>query len=383
MRDGAPGFAALIGDGDPRRILNGSGAWTSYGANRVGAAPVAAMAAALARSIDMAAFGRAAGRRIAACYGTEDGHVTGSTAGSLAIVSAALLAGTDDELIRSLPDTHGIARREIVLQAGHDCDFGARISQMLRLSGAVPRLAGTSDGCDRQALDAAISTATAGGLYVVSYEAANDDCIRLEPFAALFAARGIPVVVDASGQDDADRFLVPGVAAVLVSAQKLMGGPTAGLIAGRRWLIEACRAQGVGIGRAMKASKEAIAGAIMALEAHAGRDRGAWWRAQAARGVALAAAGERAGLAYSRATYPAPIFGENIRVRVDPAVAGFSAAELVVALDRHDPRVVVRSEGTPFGHFDIALFNLTDPEAVEIGKIIRSLCLQGETDDPA
>ena len=53
---------------------------------------------------------------------------------------------------------------------------------------------------------------------------------------------------------------------VLVSAQKYLASPTAGLIIGRKRLVHACRAHEKGIGRAMKATKEAVIGVLAALE---------------------------------------------------------------------------------------------------------------------
>ena len=58
----------------------------------------------------------------------------------------------------------------------------------------------------------------------------------------------------------------------IYSAHKFLGGPTAGIIAGRKDLVRACFLQNMGIGRGMKVGKEGVAGAIAALDAWERRD---------------------------------------------------------------------------------------------------------------
>ena len=58
----------------------------------------------------------------------------------------------------------------------------------------------------------------------------------------------------------------------LYSAHKFLGGPTAGIVAGRKPLVRAAFLQNYGIGRGMKVGKEGIAGTIAALDAWEKRD---------------------------------------------------------------------------------------------------------------
>ena len=62
---------------------------------------------------------------------------------------------------------------------------------------------------------------------------------------------------------------------VCYSAHKFLGGPTAGIVAGRKPLIRAAYLQNRGIGRGMKVGKEGIAGTIAALDAWERRDHAA------------------------------------------------------------------------------------------------------------
>ena len=69
----------------------------------------------------------------------------------------------------------------------------------------------------------------------------------------------LPMLPSSAGGTD---YAFAGADLLLCSAQKAMGGPTAGVIAGRRELVRACYAQQRGIGRPMKAGKEAVMGTI-------------------------------------------------------------------------------------------------------------------------
>ena len=79
------------------------------------------------------------------------------------------------------------------------------------------------------------------------------------------------------------RAAATGADLALFSAQKYLGAPTAGLVLGRRGPVAAVRAQDKGIGRAMKAGKEAIAGVMAALEYRERLDLAEWERNQEAK----------------------------------------------------------------------------------------------------
>ena len=72
---------------------------------------------------------------------------------------------------------------------------------------------------------------------------------------------GVPTIIDGAAQDfRIEELLETGADVVLVSGQKYLASPTAGLVFGKREYVDAVRAQDKGIGRGMKATKEAIIG---------------------------------------------------------------------------------------------------------------------------
>src|SRR6185437_15732386 len=106
------------------------------------------------------------------------------------------------------------------------------------------------------------SDATAAGVFVVSHHVVDYGQVPLKRFAELCHAKGVPVIVDAASEYDLHGFLASGADLVVYSAHKFLGGPTAGIVAGRKSLVRATFLQNCGIGRGMKVGKEGIAGAI-------------------------------------------------------------------------------------------------------------------------
>jgi L-seryl-tRNA(Ser) seleniumtransferase len=168
--------------------------------------------------------------------------------------------------------------------------------------------------------------------------------IDLTRFCAICHAAGVPVIVDAAAEYGWRSFLEVGADLLLFSAQKPMGGPTAGIIAGRREFVRACHAQQRGIGRPMKAGKEAVVGAIAALERWARLDHAAIEAAVEAR--AARAAERLAGLPGVRVSAVRDETGNpfsRVVIAVDPAVAGFTAYGLAQTLAQGEPRILLRN----------------------------------------
>ncbi len=247
-------------------VLNALGTSTITGANVAPPEVVAAVCEALTVNVEIDELQKAASRVIAANTGAEAGCVTSSASSALAITSAAAMTGADLARIVRLPDTEGL-RDEIILQLAHDVNFGARISQMVRISGARVITIGTANHADAFHLDGAITSRTAAVLYVASGAVHPEGhFIPLEKCVDTADAHHIPVIVDAAAASDIRPFVEAGARLVITSGHKAMGAPTSGLICGRKELVRACYLQNWGIGRAMKVGKEGIFGLMAALE---------------------------------------------------------------------------------------------------------------------
>ena len=256
-----------------KRVLNAMGMPTILGANTASDEVRQAVDDALQVSVEIDELQAAACRVIARTTSAEAGCVTSSCSSGLAIAAAAAMTGPDLAKIAHLPDTEGL-KNEIVLPLGHDINFGAPISQMIRLSGATVVRPGTSSHCDIFHLRGALNERTAALVYVDSGDVNPAGSFpTIESFVELAQSHAIPVIVDTAAGPDVRPFLAAGADLVITSAHKQMGAPTSGLLCGKLELVRACYLQNYGIGRAMKVGKEGIVGCMAAVEAWYGRDR--------------------------------------------------------------------------------------------------------------
>ncbi|MFF3444350.1 L-seryl-tRNA(Sec) selenium transferase [Streptosporangium sp. NPDC002721] len=250
-----------------RPVINMTGVLvhTNLGRAPLSAAAVEATAAAAGYAdveFDLATGARARRGRGAldalarAVPAAEDAHVVNNNAAALVLVATALAAG-----------------REIVISRGELVEIGDgfRIPDLLVSTGARLREVGTTNRTSYADYRAAVGAETG---FVLKVHPSN---FRIEGFtgsveAAELAGLGVPVVSDVGsgllapepllpGEPDAASALEAGADLVTASGDKLLGGPQAGLLLGRRDLVERCRRHP--LARALRVDKLALA----ALEA--------------------------------------------------------------------------------------------------------------------
>ena len=133
--------------------------------------------------------------------------------------------------------------------------------------------------------------------------------------------------------------LATGADLVVLSAHKYLAAPTAGLIVGRAGLVQSCRAQERGIGRAMKPTKEAILGVLAALDERRRLDLGAWSAAQQRKVADFVERAARIGLGQSRLVGDLVDQFTLVHWHLDTPCAGARPALLG---DRNRPRGIPR-----------------------------------------
>jgi L-seryl-tRNA(Ser) seleniumtransferase len=335
-----------------KEVINVSGTMTALGASAVSPDVIAAIADVLPRFVDMVELQRNACRVIQRVIGCEAGFVTACSAAGIAIGVAACMTGANMAKVEQLPDTSGM-KNEVVLQRGHSVWFGGSIPQMVRLSGARVIEVGDATRAGAYQMEGAITERTAAALYVVSHHTVQYGLINLETFSRVAHSHGVPVIVDAASESNMKVFFERGADLVCYSGHKFLAGPTSGIVAGRTDLIEACLFhQHHGIGRAMKAGKESIVGAIASLERWARLDHTALLAEQGRiLDVFVEGLSGIAGLTLSLEPDPAESPTKRVKVAVDANVVGLEAFEIANELKSGDPAIYVRDNETIDGGY--------------------------------
>jgi D-glucosaminate-6-phosphate ammonia-lyase len=353
-----------------RPIINVSGTMTALGASIVVPEAVRAVAEILPEFVEIADLQRKASAVIARLTGTEAGFVTASASAGITIGVAGCMTGADLGRVEQLPDATGM-KDEVVIQAGHLVGYGAPVEQAVRLAGARVVPVGQVTDVRHYQLAHRISERTAAALYVVSHHTVQHGQLPLARFAEICHAHGVPVVADLASEYDLRGFLAAGTDLAIYSSHKYLGGPTAGIVAGRKDLVRAAFLQNSGIGRGMKVGKEGIVGTIAALEAWEHRDHeGIRARETRHLGLWYERLTGQPGVSVSIVPDPTDNPLDRLRLTVDSAATGTTAWDLADALAAGDPPVIVRDHEVEHGHFFLDPCNLHEGEAAMVAQRI-------------
>ena len=327
------------------------------------------VAAALGEFFDIDELQACVSRKMNAMYGAEAAAVTHCVAAGITLAVASAMTGSNEAKIAALPDTAGLPTR-VVLPVGHVVNYGHPILTDIRLAGATPIQAGSIKACSTAEIEAELAHPETACLLLVSSRLVHGLAIDLTEAVEAAHQRGVPAIIDGAAQDiRLDELLATGADIVLLSAHKYLASPTAGLMVGRATYVAACRAQGRGIGRAMKASKEALCGVLAALDERAWFNRDGWrdtqalkvaWMLEQMQDIPNVAATE----------WPDPSQMPFSRIVLQLASAERAAA-LAASLAEGRPAVRVMEHGLSHGQLILELVPLDDDELHLIVTRIR------------
>lgn len=358
-----------------RRVINACGKMTHLSGAIVLPEIRKAAAEAMGRFFVLDELQAAAGRVIADATGAESGCVTACTAAGISLSVAACMTGTDLGKVLQLPDSSGMPNR-VIIQKGHCVNYGAPITQAIRLAGATPVEVGTINGClpelIRHELD---KGSVAAMLTVESHHTVAAGWVKLPELVGLAHEYSVPVIVDGAAQDQRLKELIGyGADLVITSAHKYLSSTTGGIVAGRKNLVDAVYLQNRGIGRGMKAGKEAIVGAIAGLEYRNRQDMSAWTAEQDRKvQLILDRLAEFPGLALSVDSDPNGCPFSRARLTPDPQVTSHTAASLSAALAEGDPTVVARAHHADEGYIHLDAIEMTDEEIAFACDKVRAI----------
>ncbi len=258
-----------------RSFINAGGTFTAYTGSLMRPEVVAAMQVASRKFVKLEDLHEAVGKRIAELLTCPAALVTSGCASALALATAACVAGKDTRRIRQLPDTTGM-KNEVIVQRTHRVGY----DHAIRNAGVKLVEVGT-----REQLEKAISEKTAMMFFLNFADPSGR--IHHEEFVAIAKAHEIPTLIDAAADvppvENLWKYTKMGFDLVGFSGGKGLRGPqSAGLLLGRKDLIEAARLNnspnGDTLCRTNKVNKEEIIGMLVALETYLKLDHAAEWK---------------------------------------------------------------------------------------------------------
>jgi D-glucosaminate-6-phosphate ammonia-lyase len=255
-----------------RPFINAAGTYTALTASSMPPEVRQAWLYAADHYVHLTKLQDAVGERIARLVGAEAAMVTSGAAGALTVGTAGVLTGTDQEKIRRLPQLDGM-KSEVLTQKSHRFGYDHAVRSCGIRMVEIETV---------EELEAAINPQTAMMLF---FNDANErGQIKDQQWADLGRKHGIPTFNDCAADvppvENLGRYLKMGYDLVTFSGGKgILGPQSAGLLLGRKDLIEAARLNtspfSDTISRGMKVNKEEMLAMMVAVESYLKRDHAA------------------------------------------------------------------------------------------------------------
>ena len=348
-------WAAIYKELGATPVINAIGSVTMLGGSTPAPEVRAAMDAADAAYIPLMDLQERAGKAIADMVDVPAAYITSGAGSALTLATAALMAGDDDDKIQQLPDTAGM-KNEILIQRRQRYMQHYWYDRCLELAGAKLVDFGSDERTTRQDLEDAIGANTAGVHYYAVEQSPDPDALSLEDTIEIAHARGVPVTVDAAGQiyplENFGKYVRMGADFQCIAA-KYMGAPqSVGLALGTEDMIHKLGLQAFasyegrrvrGVGRPQKIDRQEMIGAVAATRRWMTMNHEERLAETERRTMVIVNALQ--GLRGVSAVMLDNIIGHQpfgLDVRVDAAVAGLTAAELVERLKAGDPPIWTR-----------------------------------------
>ena len=356
-----------------KRVINASGKMTPLGVSTLKLEVAEYMKEASMNFIKIDSLIEKAGEIISRYTGGQDSCVTIGASAAIAISVASCIAKDDISKIERLPLSEGL-NNEVIIQKGHIINFGASVSQMIRLGGGIPIEVGCVNRLRPYHVEEAINDKTAALLYIKSHHTVQKGMVSIEDMISIAHSHKLPLIIDAAAEEDIKKYIDMGADLVIYSGGKAIEGPTSGFVTGRKDLIEHCKLQYKGIGRAMKIGKENIMGLLKAIEIYSQKDNVQLARMQKERmkwlinevntikGLKASISQDEAGRCIYRA-----------KIEVDTKVLRIDANHIIEELEKGNPAIYTRNHYANIGIINIDPRTLNKDEEKIIIKRLKNI----------
>jgi uncharacterized pyridoxal phosphate-dependent enzyme len=255
-------------------VINARGHATVLGGNTPTGRVKEAMEAADRYHVDMKELLEKSGQIIADLLQCEAAYVTPGAAAAMALGTAACITGSDVDKMALLPDTATL-KNKVLIQKAHHYPYQRAVTVV----GTKLHDVGDDNGTTPQQLEAALDARVANVLYPAHLEGYKNT-LSLDQVIEIAHRKGVPVLVDAAGQVypiERFRSYTKRGADLVAFGSKYFGGVnSAGILAGKRELVDAAVSQGFigfetvtnrkGFGRPLKLDRQEIVGVTVALQ---------------------------------------------------------------------------------------------------------------------
>lgn len=360
-----------------RPFINAAGTYTTLTASLMHPEVVEAINYASKTFVPLNDLHDAVGKRLAELIGCEAAMVTSGAAAALTVGTAACVAGKNPEWIKRIPDLAGTGMKsEVIIQKSHRYGYDHAVRncgiRMIEVETA-------------EELERAVNEKTAMMLFFNDADPKGQ--IKVEQFVALGKKHRVPTFNDAAADvpptENLSKYTKMGFDLVTFSGGKGMRGPqSAGLLLGRRDLIEAarmnCSPNGDTIGRGMKVNKEEILGMMVAIEVYLKRDAAGEWKEWERRAKFVTDSVAKHG-AIKTEIYVPPIANHvpTVRLKWEKAALKLTVDEIRKQLREGSPCIEIAPGGSPANaatqEVSIGIWQLQPGEVEIVGKRLREV----------
>ena len=352
-----------------RPFINAAGTYTTLTASLMPPEVVKAIEYASKQYVHLIELQDVVGQKIASLIGCEAAMVSAGAASALTLGTAACMTGTNQDFIRRLPDTTGM-KTEVIIQKSHRYGYDHAVRNC-----GIKFIEVES----REELERAVNDRTVMMLYFNAAEPSGQ--IKAAEFIELGKKHSIPTFNDAAADvppvENLSKYTKMGFDLVTFSGGKGIRGPqSAGLLLGRKDLIEAARLNGPphsdSIGRGMKVNKEELLAMMVAVEVYVTKDHAAEWREWEKR--VRTVADSVAGLSTVKTEIFVPQISNavpHLRITWDETALKITGAEAVKKLREGEPSIELRP-GAKQG-IEVAVWMMQPGEAQMVAKRIREV----------